>query len=168
MATEQPQARPPQFAIMLHNITNVFIIALIVGAIYWAWPWIVAQFSTPAPVTAPLAQPTAAVITRPPSGGVVVPPAKPAQPPAVIADPAPAPVEAQPNVVPVVPDAPIIQQRPNEGSAPPPPGMAPTAEPRPADGFGSKQKEPVNVQQEKTCLHGQVWFEGRGCLNPLR
>lgn len=33
------------------------------------------------------------------------------------------------------------------------------------NGHGTKSK-PVNIQETKTCLHGQVWIDGKGCRNP--
>lgn len=45
----------------------------------------------------------------------------------------------------------------------------PTAEPltqaENTDQHGSKSK-PENIQETKTCQHGQVWIDGRGCKNP--
>jgi len=45
----------------------------------------------------------------------------------------------------------------------------PTAEPiQPSesnDQFGSKPAKPINIQETRTCLHGQIWTE-RGCKNP--
>jgi hypothetical protein len=34
-----------------------------------------------------------------------------------------------------------------------------------SDQTGTKQKEPINIQETKTCLHGQVWTDS-GCHRP--
>jgi hypothetical protein len=39
------------------------------------------------------------------------------------------------------------------------------AEPVTDDAHGSKEKEPVNIQETKQCLHGQVWTDS-GCHRP--
>jgi hypothetical protein len=39
------------------------------------------------------------------------------------------------------------------------------AEPVTDDAHGSKEKEPVNIQETHTCLHGQVWTDS-GCHRP--
>jgi hypothetical protein len=45
------------------------------------------------------------------------------------------------------------------------PTAEPLTQPQNTSQHGSKSK-PVNIQETKTCLHGQVWIDGRGCKNP--
>lgn len=50
--------------------------------------------------------------------------------------------------------------------------IIPTSMPIPTpfsnDSQGQAGSKPVNIQETHTCLHAQIWVDGRGCRNPTR
>ena len=164
---------------MLKVLTSLCVIALAFVAVVTQWQTIAAYLPTPGPIIV-IATPTTGTAPRATLPAYQPRPAAPAQPAAATAQPAidaynataeaqyqeaisaPAPVEniGQGERV-------VLEQR----AAPerlPAGDNVPTAMPLPqpdnSGAFGSKSK-PVNIQETKTCLHGQVWVNP-GCRNP--
>jgi hypothetical protein len=183
MATNEPTTarRAPFLAVALYYGTYIVVLGIVALTLFLAWPGIVATFQARMSGAVDLPPlPTAQIAPRPAQ--------QPAQPrPALAEQPASVPVqqaidaynataEAEYRAIIEQPapventgqGAPVVLEQRQAPERLPAGDNVPTAEPLPqidnSGAFGSKSK-PVNIQETKTCLHGQVWTE-RGCKNP--
>lgn len=165
---------------LLKVLTSLCVIALAFVAVVTQWHTIAAYLPTPGPIIV-IATPTAGAVPRATLPAYQPrPDAPPAQPAAAPAQPAidaynataearyqeaisaPAPVENIGQGAPVVLEQRAAPERMPAGDNVP--TAIPLSQTQADDRFGSKSK-PVNIQETKTCLHGQVWVNP-GCRNP--
>lgn len=189
MATNEPTAaaptpkRPPLLARLLAVTSNVLfsilMFVLIVGfgvALFLMWPAITNQVqqrltgatAPTATVAAPagtLYQSPVALPLQNPGGSYNSQAAADAAYATAVAGAEWAQPVPNQNNLPA--DAPLVEYGSRTNERAPAGENVPTAEPIPQtdDQNGTKQKEPVNIQETKTCLHGQVWTD-TGCHRP--
>jgi len=178
-AEETTPRRPPFLAILLNYLSYLILFAVCIAMLIVAWPLVRANLSGQ-PLAAPPVAPTAIIAPRAPSAPI-------SQPAPIVAPPIPgiaqnaataqaeydAAVRAAEQQAAPVPNTgqsvPVVINEKPAGARQPSGDNVPTAEPiQPAesnDQFGSKPVL-VNPQETHTCLHAQVWVDGKGCKNP--